>query len=255
MTQANGTSPSNFNYVEIFNSSNITVSSSMAVETKKYLFLTDGSKKKLYAIAKDSNYRAMTTAEEWKDNIISIVTSMYNTDFPSPGSASNVFAVLDSVNDNKRQFSIMSLSLSNITVRCHPLTSLSCFWVSEETEKMEFLVMGVNDEFDHVSEIRYTFNVYNIYSYGTVGTLFWLLIITYAIIIVALFSYRIVRLSFKRFFQMKRIDGLNKIFTKHDQIYRTPLKEYKGEIDPQHPEDSARPSGISLELTANEVIS
>src|SRR5205823_4107481 len=133
----------------------------------------------------------------------------------------------------------------------HPLTSLLCFWVSEEMEKMEFLVMGVNDEFSHEPEVRYTFNVYNVYSYGKTGTAFWLLIMAYAMAMVALFTYRMFRLGFKRRSQLKRIDGLKQMMSKDFQ-YRVPLQDYKKDVEPSTPERRTHQTGISLELAANE---
>ena len=175
MTQVNATNSTNFNYVEIFNSS--TVNFTTAVETKKYLFLSDENKK-LYSIAKESTYKAMTTAGKFMGKIIDVVPTSYKTDFPSPGANSNLVAVIDTKGDST-SYSLMPLTLGNISIQCHPMTSLLCFWVSEETKKMEFLIKGVNDDYAHVPDIRFTFNIYNVYSYGRTGAVFWVLIFGY----------------------------------------------------------------------------
>jgi hypothetical protein len=246
MIKVNGSNSSNFNYVEIFNSSSVNFTN--VVETKKYLFLSE-EKKKIYAIPKESNYKALSTVDAFKENIVDIATIKYNTDFPSVATASFVVAVIDSNND-KTQYSLMPLSLSTILVECHPLTSLLCFLVSEETRKMEFLIMGVNDEFAHVPEVRFTFNVYNLYNYGNRGTIFWLMIVLYIVIILTILTYRLVRLAIKRNFQMKRIEGVKKLMNKN---YEYKLAEYKKEIEPAETENDNQEDRISLELVANEL--
>lgn len=253
LTKVNGTNSSSFTYEEIFNSS--TVNFTNVVETKKYLFMTE-KEQKLYAIPKQSNYvaKAMTTADVFKNKshvnqtIVNIAATKYNTDFPSVGHSSHIVAVVD-VKGDKTAYSLIPLSLSKIEIKCHPLTSLLCFWSNEETQKIKFLIMGVNDEFAHVPEIRFTFNVYNIYNYGKVGTMFWLLIMLYSVTVLAVFSYRMLRLAFKRKAQLKRIDGIKKMIHKGSS-HKALLSDKSSLIAVQQEEEAQRRKhAITMELT------
>lgn len=213
------------------------------------------SNKKIYAIAKESNYKAMTTQKTFEGKIVDIATTKYRTDFQSVGSGSSVIAVVDKFNDST-QFSLMPISLSTIFIECSPLTSLLCFWVSEEMRKMEFLITGVNDEFAHVPEIRYTFNVFHVYNYGKTGTLFWLLIAIYAFTILIIFTYRLIRLAIKRFSQLRKIEGVKKIISK-EYRYSPGLEDYKEGLDQQTPGDTPKKDEAgrnTLELAESQYI-
>lgn len=206
----------------------------------------------MYAIPKESNYKAMKTDDAFKGNVVDIVTASYNSDFPSKGTGSHIISVIDD-SENKKTFDFGKLSLSNIKVECSPLSSLLCFWMSEQTHKLDFLIMGVDDEFAHLPEVRFSFNVYYIYNYGAVGTILWLIITIYLVISIVIFTYRMFRLTFKRRTQMKKLEGIKKMMTKSFK-YAPAESDYKKELDPEVP-DNGTEDKISLELVANEVSS
>lgn len=224
LTKADGNSSSNFEYVEIFNSSKVNYT--RAVETKKYLFLIEKGKP-MYVISKMSNYLSITS--QWPaDNIVDVSTRSYGSDFPSVGNSSKVLALIDKEEDGS-SYSLLNLNLSQIVVTCHPLTSLLSYWWGEDTSTIKFNVLEVNDEYAHVPKVIFEFNVYNVYNFGRIGTFFWVWIWVNFTLVVLIMVCRLLRLGVKRRSQMKRIDGLKKFSLKNS--YKSHLTGYGEELD------------------------
>lgn len=197
-----------------------------AVETKKYLFLIEKGKK-MYVIPKMSNYLAITS--QWEiDNIVDVATKSYESDFPSIGNSSKVLALTDK-NEDGTEFSLLHLNLSQVKITCYPLTSLLSYWWGEDTITIKFNVLGVNDEYAYLPRVIFDFNVFNVYNFGKIGSIFWIWIWINFIVVLLIIVYRLLRLGVKRRSQMGRIEGLKKITVKDS--YNAPLVEYGEGLD------------------------
>ncbi len=211
--QAKGAGQS-LEFVETFNTSKTNYTD--VTETSNYLFIWRPSPPDLIAIPKNSNYKAMRSNVSQllsaTDKIVDISSEVYRSEFlPNINLTKILLRVERQAVGSNVTFAMVPLNLSNIVVECDPLTYLLSFLEADEQKKITFSIMGVNDEFAYIPDIRFTFNAYYIYSYSGSGTVFWLWIWLSINIVLLVFAFRSIRLGLKRRKQTMGFRKLNEV--------------------------------------------
>ena len=183
----------NFDFYEIFNHTSLNCKN--IVETDKYLLMMNDDDQTMYASPKGSDYRALRGKIEIGEGgkLVGLVIRDYNAEFTGEG-----YQIMQLIETNSTLLSYFKLQLSIITITCTPMTSLYAFALSEESFKISFTVIGVSDAYAHIPEIRYTFNVHYVYSYGIIGTIYWIWVFSLFAVVILIFGIRITRLGSKR---------------------------------------------------------
>ena len=179
-----------------------------ATESGRYLYLWNKNEI-FYAVPKSSNYKALKGQLSLPKSaeIIGVGSRDYNSEFSS--SENQIIALVDTNGDGSK-FGYIQLGLGTIRVQCYPLTSLLAFLKREEQYKISFTITGVNDKYASIPEVRFTFNVFYIYSYGKIGTVFWIWLWAVVNVVLFVFFYRLVRLGLKRKSQSARFNKVRR---------------------------------------------